>query len=564
MKNVKETKAPAGGDRRWLPWLAAAAVALAALRAYWPALEGGFVFDDRYLPLLSPGAMDWPWQFWFGRTRPVLMFSFWLHMHLLGLEPFSYHVVNLVLHLANSALVFLIVRRVMERAAPDEGRIGLLSSFGAALFLLHPLQTESVSYVASRSEVLSAAFFLGALAIFLFRRGEAVSLFPAGVTALALFAAAVLSKEHTAVLPALFLLADYYWYPGFSFVGIRKNWRLYAPILLLGAGGFAFVWQVLRISATAGFRIRGMAWQEYLFTQGRVIWTYVRMFVLPFGQNIDPDVPISHGLLDHGAAFGLAALAALAAAAWIWRKREPLASFGVFVFLLLLAPTSSIVPIRDPLAERRMYLPILGLILVTLALLRRWRAGHSTVTGGLIAVVALAGIATYQRNQVWAGSIPLWEDAAAKSPAKARPRFQLAFAYYESGRCAEAAREFDVASRLDKPNYDLLLDWGLALECSGRYDDAVDRLQRAAKLESSAHVYATLGMVHGKHGNREAAMEALARAESLDASYDMTYAYRGNLFLMANDFERAAAEFRRALGINPSNPVAAQGLRAMR
>jgi tetratricopeptide (TPR) repeat protein len=307
-----------------------------------------------------------------------------------------------------------------------------------------------------------------------------------------------------------------------------------------------------------------MAWNHYFLTQCRVIWTYIRMYVLPVGQNVDPEVPVSRGLFDHGAAMGLAGLAALAAAAWIWRKRDPLASFGVFLFLLLLAPTSSFIPIRDPQAERRMYLPIIGLILVTVALVRRWRTGRGTMAGALGAVLALAALATYQRNQVWAGPIPLWTDAAAKSPASVRPRFQLAFAYYEAGRCADASREFEAASKLGRPNYDLLVDWGLALDCAGRYEAAVDRLERAAKLERTAHVYALLGMVHGKRGNRDAALKALSEAESVDPKYDMIFAYRGNVHLAANELERAEADFRRALSLKPANPMALEGLAAAR
>ena len=556
MKKGQTSKA--GEPGRWQPWAFTGAAAAVAFLVYQPALGGDFVFDDRYLPFLGRGAVNAPLGSWIGWNRPVLMLSFWLHLRLFGQEPYSYHLANFLLHLANSALVFLIARRLADRAGESGGRNALLAGFGAALFLLHPLQTESVSYIASRSEALSATFFLGSLAVFLGRRSEAVS-FGNAALALALFGAAVLTKEHTAVLPALFLLTDYYWNPGFSLAGIKKNWRLHAPVLLLGAGGLVFVSRVLqRSDRTAGFRVQGMVWYEYFFTQCRVIWTYIRLYVLPAGQNLDPDIPISRGLVDHGAVIGLAGLTALAVAAWMWRKREPLASYGVLLFLLLLAPTSSIVPIRDLAAERRMYLPILGLILATIALARRWRAG----AGALTAVVALAAFATYQRNQVWAGSIPLWADTAAGSPSKVRPRFQLAFAYYEAGRCAEAAREFEAASKLDRPSHELLLDWGLALDCDGQYQAAVDRLQRAVELERTAHVHAVLGMVHGKRGNREMAIEALARAESIDKNYDMTYAYRGNLFFAANDFQRAAAEFRRALSLNPSNPAAQQGLRA--
>jgi tetratricopeptide (TPR) repeat protein len=534
-----------------------------AFLVYRPALDGGFVFDDRYLPFLANGAETWPLSLWLGRVRPVLMFGFWLQMRLLGLEPYSYHLVNFLLHAVNSALAFLILRRLLEKAAPGDARNLLLAGFGATLFLLHPLQTESVSYVASRSEVLSATFFLGAVAFFLLRLDRPAS-FRTAALALALFGAAVTTKEHTAVLPAVFLLGDYYWNPGFSLAGIRRNWRLYVPLALAALAGLAFIRYGLRISNSAGFRVPGVTWYEYFFTQCRVIWIYLRLYVLPLGQSIDPDVPLSRGLLDHGAVFGLAGLAALAAAAWLWRRREPLASFGLFWFLLLLAPTSSLVPIRDPLAERRMYLPVLGLILITLALARRWPAGRAALGGTMSLLLALAALATFQRNQVWTGSIPLWADATAKAPGKLRPRFQLAFAYYEAGRCEEAAREFETASRLAPPSHELLVDWGLALDCEGRYEEAVDRLERAAKLEATAHVYATLGMVHGKRGKTEPALRALAQAEKINRDYDMTYAYRGNVYLGANQLELAAAEFRRALALNPSNPMAAAGLELAR
>jgi tetratricopeptide (TPR) repeat protein len=157
-----------------------------------------------------------------------------------------------------------------------------------------------------------------------------------------------------------------------------------------------------------------------------------------------------------------------------------------------------------------MYLPILGLILATIALVRRWRLALSPDRG------CRSRRSPPSRNQVWAGSIGLWADTVAGSPSKVRPRFQLAFAYYEAGRCAEAAREFETASKLGQPSYELLVDWGLALDCDGQYQAAVERFDRAAQLERTAHVYALLGMVHGKRGNREMALEALARAESIE------------------------------------------------
>ena len=99
----------------------------------------------------------------------------------------------------------------------------------------------------------------------------------------------------------------------------------------------------------------------------------MRLFVVPIGQNLDPQVDISRTILDHGAIIGLAALLAVSVLAWIYRRRFPLASYGWFVFLILLAPTSSFVPIRDPMAERRLYLPFIGLLFITVEFLRRWK-----------------------------------------------------------------------------------------------------------------------------------------------------------------------------------------------
>src|SRR5260370_1233316 len=146
------------------------------------------------------------------------------------------------------------------------------------------------------------------------------------------------------------------------------------------------------------------------------------MFVLPYGQNVDPDVPLSPGPLDHGAIIGLVALVAAVAAAWTYRKRWPLASFGVLVFLLLLAPTSSLVPIRDVLAERRLYLPFLGLVLVCLEFLRRLEL--KPMLAASAAVLALAMALTWQRAAVWGSPLALWQDAAAQSPQHHRPQLQ--------------------------------------------------------------------------------------------------------------------------------------------
>jgi len=527
---------------------------------YSPALNGPFLLDDSYLPYMLPNFFAMPLRNWIGEVRPVLMFSFWLNFKTSGNEvTFGYHVVNVILHFLNGALIYLIVRKALSWVETERPYLEILAIFAGALFLLHPIQTESVTYVASRSETLSVFFVLAAFAVFVYRKNSSVDV-PTALAALVLFGFAVLSKEHTGILPAVFLLTDYYWNPGFTFEGIRRNWKLYAPVGIGAALGIALAVRVLSHSSTAGFRMKDLTWYQYFFTQCRVIWDYLRLYLLPAGQNLDYDLPFSRNVFEHGAMVGLMALLAVSVLAWVYRKRFKLASYGWFTFLILLAPTSSFVPIRDPIAERRLYLPFIGLLFITVDFLRRWKTGRTTIIAVLSAVLVAEAALTYQRNQLWASAIDLWKDTVAKSPNKVRPRFQLAFAYYQAQHCSEAVDEFAKAAKIEPPTFDLLIDWALAYDCTGDANQAIARLRQAAAINKSAHVYSQIGMEYGKQGKYADALDALATAEQLNPRFAMTYVYRGNIYEVQHNAPAAAQQYRRALAADPYNQPARDGL----
>jgi tetratricopeptide (TPR) repeat protein len=530
------------------------------LQAYQPSLSAPFLFDDVYLPFNKP---DFPsaLRLWVGGVRPLLMFTYWVNYQLSGVETPSYHLVNVVLHAVNAGLVFLFLRKILESAGVVREKILPLAGFGGAIFLLHPVQTESVAYIASRSESLSALFFLAAAVVYLWRRQTEIS-WGRSAAVLLLFLAALASKEHTLVLPAVLLLTDYYWNPGFSWQGARRNWRFYVPVAVLGAAGLVSVWRVLGGATTAGFGLKDLSWYQYLFTQCRACFVYLRLFVFPVGQTVDYDFPVSRSLTDHGAVFGLAAIAVTLGAAVYFRRRYPLASYGWLLFGLLMAPTSSLVPLRDPIVEHRLYLPIVGLLLVVLEVLRRLRMAFPALASTLAAVAVLAGILTYQRNLVWADPMALWQDTVEKSPRKPRAHFQLAYAYYQQGQCGKAVSEYQAVAQLSPPSHDLLVDWGLAYDCLGRYGEALEKLQQAAALERSAHVYSQIAMVYAKQLKWPEALEALQMAEKLDPGYVMTYVYRGNVHLKTGEAAAAVEDYRRALQLDPQNSLAAQGLAA--
>ncbi|MBX9602879.1 MAG: hypothetical protein K2X35_17880 [Bryobacteraceae bacterium] len=575
MKGDKKKKqAPAAppaevrrASRKWGLYAAGLALLLFfLLELYGPALHGPFLFDDRAFAFFRPDfGPDQPFLAWLraGGTRPMLLASFWLNFQISGTETYSYHAFNVLLHFLNGLLIALAAWKVLELAGEVNSRRTLLSGFAGLLFLVHPVQTESVAYVSSRSEVLSLFFFLAAFVIFLWRAGAIGWGVSAAVLVLGGLAAA--TKEHAVTLPALLLLTDYFFRPGFSLDGIRRNWRLYIPMLAGGVATAVLILRLLTSADTAGFGMRDLTWYQYFFTQGRAIWTYLRLYVLPAGLNIDPEFPISRTAFEHGGVLWWAALLGIATAAWIHRRKYPLACYGLLVFLILLAPTSSVAPIRDPVAERRMYLPFFGLLMITLEFARRWRTSAMTFAAAAGVLLLVFSVATYRRATVWSSPVTLWEDTVRKSPSKARPRFQLAYALYESGRCGPAVDEFERTSKLQPMNYELAIDWGLALECAGNSTGALEKFQLAASLEKRAHPYALIGMSHGRRKDAGAALEALRQAESIEPGYDMTYVYRGNVFeMLTEEPDKALAEYQRALSLNPNNTVAQDAVKRLR
>jgi tetratricopeptide (TPR) repeat protein len=533
----------------WMAYVLAAAGALvAAFLVYGPSLHGAFQFDDTTLPFtIDIGA---PFRVWVTSLRPILMGSYWMNSKISGDDPSSYHLVNILIHWVASCLVFLIVRRLLEGAAVPKSRLTLIAGFTAAIFLLHPVQTEAVAYVAGRSECLSDMFLFAAFAVFLYRRQAAVSWATvAGV--LALFGAAALSKEHTVALVGLLLLTDFWWNPGFSFQGIRRNWALYLPILV-GAVAVAYYFRELITNATtAGFGMKDLTWYQYFFTECRALFVYPFQFLLPVNLTADWYFPISKSLLDHGAIFGLIALLALCVLAWHFRKRFPLACYGFFVYLVLMSPTSSILPIKDPVAERRLYLSILGLLLIVAEVLNRTRFDRKQLITGCSVVVLLCAIATYIRAGVWADPVALWTDTVSKSPNNRRAHFQLAYAQWQAQRPDIAVAEFQKTAQIGPVTSDLLLDWGLAFDSLHQTDQAIAKLRESVAMEPTAEAYVNIAKVYAENAQWQEALAALDSAQKINPNNVTIYAYRGKIHLKNNRICEAIAEYRHTLQIDP-------------
>ncbi|HEX9307698.1 MAG TPA: tetratricopeptide repeat protein, partial [Anaeromyxobacter sp.] len=455
-------------------------------------------------------------------------------------------------------------------SAPDRAAFAV-----AALFALHPLQSQAVAYVSQRAEALAGALTLASLLLLLASDER-----PPGRARVAWRAAGALSfvlalaaKPTAAVLPAAWLIHAA-WFPAPNEEAApplrRAVRRLPAavPLLLLAALGAAAGIAATSGSSHAGFGIAWLGPVRYGLTQLRVLPRYVALLLWPAGQTVDWDVRWSRSLLDPPTtlAAGIAVALAIAAAFVLERRtRAPrsrvaaaarLAAFGALWFVLVLAPTSSVVPLADLLVEHRLYLASLGIFLPAAAgavLLLDAAPSRVRLAGALAGALALAGlgVATHARSRLWATELALWTDAAEKSPGKARVRLNLGHAYASAGRLREAAGEYRLALALagdhSVSGREVMIDLAYVHLDLGEMGEAAPLLERAVALGASDRdVLHNLAVAWVRLGRLDDAGRLLARLLAREPGFARAHNALGLLNERRGDLAAARDAFAAA------------------
>lgn len=575
------------------PRTLAAIFTAAALLAYANSFGVPFLFDDKGAILDNPTIRSlWPPSqvlsppFAHGETvggRPLLNLSFALNFAFGGTSVPGYHGVNLLLHLAGAFALFDLVRRTLGLHAFRAGRTSIASidsatatrttfaATAAGLWLLHPLQTESVTYLSQRAESLVALCYLLTL-LCVARAAEHQPLndpgpgnrsanagtrwLAAGVVCCAL---GMTAKEVMVSAPLLVLLYDRTFVAG----SFRAAWQ--ARRLFYGALALTWLplaWLVASThgrGGTAGTDVAGMNAWTYLLTQCDAIPRYLglafwpRPLVFDYGTGTMGELSAVAG----GAAF----LVALLAATLVALVRWPVAGFLGAVFFAVLAPSSSFVPVAtQTIAEHRMYLP-LATALVGLA----WLA-H--VALGRRAVIALAALAlpllllTARRNADYRSAATLWADTVAKRPTNHRAQNNLALVHLDAGRFPAAIAHAENALRLDPRFAEARNNLAVALDAVGRRGEALAQLSEALRLQPRyAEAHSNLGKVlMADRARIEEALAAFRRA--LELAPDLGEAHN-NLGLALVENGRAAEALphaRRAVELTPHSARAQNNL----
>jgi len=443
--------------------LSVSALIMITVATYANAFRGDFQFDD--YPTILENTHYTDWSTYTAHVahiiRPLSSLTFAIDRTLYGTSPAGYHLLNMLLHLGSGLLIYGIVRR----AIPNEHSVVPLWS--AILFLIHPVATETVTYISGRATGLMAFWYLAGLFLYINASEGARGMTPVPlrqIPALLCFALALASKETAATFPVVLLLWDGV-VRRLDCAALRKAVLLVHGPYWLGLVIFlAWAWWHPRYSLLASFSLDiRPPWVNWLSEVHAAVYALI-VFFIPTKQSFDHDLPEFHSLFQWPLPLDLLMLGGSAFAGFVLIRRVPLASFGIGWFFLQLLPTS-LLPRNDLLSERNLYLASIGLCIAVVVLSARgWcrltrtrrRPGLVRVAAGSATLAVVFGLAvmTVTRNDLYGDQVSLWSDTVRKSPNKPRPHNNLGHAYALRGDWDRAIDEFRTAAQLD-PNYPL-------------------------------------------------------------------------------------------------------------
>jgi Flp pilus assembly protein TadD len=569
-----------------------ACLCLAGLATYANSLSGPMVFDDVSAILLNPQIRHlWPPldalappRYTVLASRPLVNLSFAINYAAGGFAVRGYHLVNLGLHMLSALVLFGVIRLTLagpslrDRFATTADAVALACAF---VWLVHPIQTESVDYLTQRSELMMGLFYLLTLycAIRALRSHAPDRWHAAAVVACLLGAGC---KESIVTVPVIVVLYDRI----FVFDSMKDALRTRKTLYL----GLALSWVELAALATSrnntvGFRTGISTW-TYLLNQAQMITQYLKLTIWPHDLVLDYGEPRAYGLKEVLPQVSL--VMALVVLTGIMLVRSPMIGFLGAWFFITLAPTSSFVPIASEVgAERRMYLPLVALVVAAVIGVYRWSRANDVAPYFFACLVAALAFGTVQRNRDYASNVALLQTSVDRWP-HGRAQFNLAYALDKQGRKEEALAHLRAAAA-DNPQAQYAL--GSELYDRGQFDAAIAELRgfvgrTPVKPADVVKAHNLLALALAQQGKLLPAAEELQRALQMDPADpdlhgNLAFVYlqqknfagarqhyeeylkvhSGNAFVLTNlgvaleelgDLDGASARFREALALDPS------------
>ncbi len=581
-------------------------LALVVFLAYGNALFNGFVYDDGYLIVKNKYIKDFaylkevflsdvtktsPYERASGYYRPVSMTFLMAGYHLWGLNTFFWHLASIFLHLANVWLVFFLLARLVKSIIP--------AFIAALIFAVHPIHVEAVAPIYNFMGLLATFFSLGAWVAFI--KAEEKKLF-LGLSVILLFLG-LFSKEEVLVLPAVFIVYDYYFVARFKGKELFKRWWIY---LGLAAAEIFYLWmRSLVIERPAAFGLWDLNLTFNVAPAANAFWhmlTIVKVYFLYLLSLITPGDLSAFYMVPAASAgdwttwLGLAVILGLLIYAVLAMRRNSLLSFFILLFFVSVLPVSNLIPIGGLFAERLIYFPslaycaVVGILLVSLQLtfaeriellLRGTTApnlGQEIVVGApgnllvpgaqnwniprirvhyllVVALVIVWGFKTVERNYVWRNNLTLWRDTVVQSPSSLIVRLNLAEAYAEAGLLDEAIVEYrNALTTPSLKSFQIHNALGKIYGRRAQYDLAIDEFIKVIALNSAfSEGYYNTGISYFNKGDLPAAESYFLKGIPVNPDYAWNYYGLGLVAQMRGDLSKARDLFLTAHRKDPQH-----------
>ncbi len=595
-----------------LIFLGILAMIFTGLVLYSNILQAPFVFDDyssiidnETIKSLKASFRD------ILNNRYITEISFALNYAIGGLKPFGYHLINNFIHIINALLIYYLV--ILTCKTPQMANSNLPAQFiafsSAFVFVSHPIQTQAVTYVVQRSTSMATMFYLLSLIMYIkFRMQDTgyrlqarksnnqasglmphapityrfISFFYYSVSVICAILA-MKTKEIAFTLPSIIVIYE------FSFFNKPLNYELritnlkrflyLIPIMLTI---LIIPLCMLNMKLPAETTIQNLdalsrettdiTRTEYLFTQLRVIMTYLRLLVFPVNQNFDSRYPVYHSFFNiHVLLSFLFILTMLGIAIYLfYRSRIPicgtqspdsrflfpnfrLISFGILWFFLTLSVESSIFPIKDVLVEHRLYLPSIGFFIGCISFIDCMINQPRLKNILIIIIVTCLSVSTYARNTLWKDPQKLWEDVINKSPSNVRAYNEIGAIFRDEGRYAEANELFKKALKINRNYAMTYYNLGYIQYKLKNYEDALVFFQEALRFKLTNQlrmdIFNSIGTTYSEMGNASKALNAFKEAINILPASIIPYNNLGKQYIKMGKFDLAIETLENGLKI---------------
>ena len=526
---------------------------------YWAIVTNQVIRDISDLPAI--------WKA--GLNRPVAFITYALNYNWTGLNVWSWHLVNISIHLINGCIVWWLTLLILSTPAVNHYKIVAykkeIALFTALLFITHPLATQSVTYIVQRMTSLAALFYLLSIVLYVkFRLSNGSNTIKAILVAGCVMAAfaAMRTKENTFTLPVAILLTELaFMRSQVSQIRIKHILIFVAIILSLGIIVFFALDISLNIFSTippSANHTVPLDPASYLLTQFSVIVKYIQLLIVPANQMVDYSFPISQSFFELRTIGSFVLLAALLALAIYLYKKNRIVSFGIFWFFITLAIESSIIPINDVIYEHRTYLPSFGYFIIITTILYYYLGEKHRYTLMILlsVIIGIHSILTFERNKTWKDDLTLWTDNIEKAPDCPRPYSLRGHAYFDLGDYEKALSDFTKSIQLN-PNFaDPYLNRGNTYGTLKEWDKSIADFSKAIELDPMLVMsYKNRGKTYAAIQQWDKAVADFTKAIEINPYDAEAYNERGIVYKNTSQLDKAIADYSKAIEFNPNNPL---------